>query len=413
MKYIPTLPVLTLWIGTFAGAFTIGYTIRPDEPGTSEAFTANRSDPSLTDRLSGARISKTATEAAETDALALDAEGVLSDLEADFFEAMKMPETDPKRMERLRDTLEKIAAVNPLLAIELAAKINSLRERERAESAILEIWARSDPAAALAWAQNNLGNETFYVRSTKLEAIYRGYAAFNPNAAFLQASQLSTASATEARLRSRILNEIIETQIENGGILEAKATIEALEEGREKEDLMREMIDSWASYDPASAVAYINQLGESASARLKSTLAAEWAESDPAAAAAWLSSLSQDDPAVGMAADNIIREWARYDMNASAEWLNSLPATPELDRAVAGYTFQAAEEDPEVAMSWAESISNDRMRTHLMERVAAEWKSSNPEALKTYVEASDLSAEQKQVLLEAEQRGGPPRMWRR
>jgi hypothetical protein len=49
-------------------------------------------------------------------------------------------------------------------------------------------------------------------------------------------------------------------------------------------------------------------------------------------------------------------------------------------------------------MGWAESISNDGMRTRLMQRVAATWKNSDIESFTTYLEQCDLSAEQKVVL---------------
>jgi hypothetical protein len=42
-------------------------------------------------------------------------------------------------------------------------------------------------------------------------------------------------------------------------------------------------------------------------------------------------------------------------------------------------------------MGWAESISNDGMRTRLMQRVAATWKNSDIESFTTYLEQSDLA----------------------
>ncbi|MEN8724979.1 MAG: hypothetical protein ABF325_05360, partial [Lentimonas sp.] len=132
----------------------------------------------------------------------------------------------------------------------------------------------------------------------------------------------------------------------------------------------------------------------------------EWAENDPAAAAAWLSGLDTEDPAVARAASDVIREWTRYDLTASAEWLNSLPVSADIDRAVASYTMRAAQEDPRTAMSWAESISSDWARYRMMKSVAETWKSEDPDAFEAYVEASELSAEQKEDLRKAESRGG-------
>ena len=90
---------------------------------------------------------------------------------------------------------------------------------------------------------------------------------------------------------------------------------------------------------------------------------------------------------------------------ASADWLNSLPASPELDRAVISYTFRAAEEDPETAMSWASSIEDDGRRTWMMERVASTWKEQDAETFKNYLDKSELSAEQREKLENSQSRG--------
>ena len=112
-----------------------------------------------------------------------------------------------------------------------------------------------------------------------------------------------------------------------------------------------------------------------------------------------------DDPAIARASSSIIREWTRYDLAASADWLNSLPASPELDRAVISYTFRAAEEDPETAMSWASSIEDDGRRTWMMERVASTWKEQDAETFKNYLDKSELSAEQREKLENSQSRG--------
>ncbi|MEM1223259.1 MAG: hypothetical protein AAGH40_10870, partial [Verrucomicrobiota bacterium] len=223
---------------------------------------------------------------------------------------------------------------------------------------------------------------------------------------FQLANSLEESTPSEIRLKSEILEQIIEMQIETGDLSTAKATVEALEDGDMKDRLVRDFVDRWASFDPESAAAYVLSLGEDADVGIKTALLSEWAENDPAAAAEWLNNLSADDPATARASAEIIREWTRYDLNASAEWLNSLPQSPELDRAVASYAYRAAEEDPAAAMSWAESISDDSMRVRMMQRVALTWKTADPDALDAYVASSDLSEEQVKNLLSTPERRG-------
>lgn len=323
-------------------------------------------------------------------------------------EAFALPKSDPNRSRVIRELLAQLAGTEPAAALELASQIESLRDSERARVAVLQVWGKNDPAAALAWASQALANEPARTRRSQLSAIYRGYAQNNPEAAFQQALALSG----DDRLKNRILDDVIEVQIESGGLQAAKLAIDLLSDPDTQNNLRRGLVDEWAQFDPEAAAQYVLSLGEAADARLKTELVGEWAESDPAAAAAWLSALPADDPAIARASAEIIQEWTRYDLAASAEWLNSLPPSPELDRAVVSYTFRAAEEDPETAMTWAESVDNDRRRTWIMERVAATWKEQDAESFSEYLDNSDLTAEQRKTLEEAQNRGGGWRRWR-
>ncbi|MGC6423441.1 MAG: hypothetical protein ACON4O_00475 [Lentimonas sp.] len=320
-------------------------------------------------------------------------------------EAFALPSSDPQRSRLITSLLEQLAATNPDEAYALTANIASLRDAERAKIAVLEVWAKSDPVGALAWAQTALVDEPRHLYTSQMQALYRGYAELNPEAAFASAQALPAETRAESRLRDRLMSEVIETQVREGNVEQANLAIQLIDDPEVRERMTEELVNEWAQYDPESAAAYVTALGEGASTRVKSELADEWAESDPAAAAAWLLSLEEGDPAVVRAASDVIREWSRYDLTASAEWLNSLPASPELDRAVASYTFRAAQEDPANAMTWAESISNDWVRTRLMTSVAGTWKNEDSQAFETYVESAELSDEQKEQLRNAEERG--------
>jgi hypothetical protein len=316
-------------------------------------------------------------------------------------QAFNLPASDPKRSRLIRDLLGQLAETEPVAALELASQIESLRDSERAHVAVLEVWGRKDPAAAIAWANNALAGEPSRTRNSQLRAIYRGYAANNPAAAFQQALAITD----NDRLKNHLLEEVITVQTESGGLQAAMLAVDLVADPEMQNSLRRELVDEWAEFDPQAAAAYVSTLGEDADSSIKSALVSRWAQSDPAAAAAWLSSLDVDDPAIARASSSIIREWTRYDLTASADWLNSLPASPELDRAVISYTFRAAEEDPETAMSWAESIEDDRRRTWMMERVAITWKEQNAETFKSYLDKSELSAEQREKLENAQSRG--------
>ncbi|MDG1669139.1 MAG: hypothetical protein P8M62_05245 [Opitutae bacterium] len=392
---------LAVWIASIAIAFFIGRSLSfsgsssPDlrAPTTLEAQQLERSSGSLNQTAS----SQEPANVAENELQPLqqpNREQTLQMLTAAF----ELPQSDPSRSSTIRNLLKQLANTDPLAALELTDSISSLRDAERARTDILKVWANREPMAALAWADTHLADVPSNLRSSQMRAIMQGFAESNPKAAFSYANGLSEATPADMRYKNRLLGAVIETQIQSGGLADVQTTIALLPDGPTKEHLQRELVDEWAAFDPDAAAAYVQSLGDAANTQLKTTLISEWAENDPAAAAAWLSTLSTEDPAYGRATTEITREWTRYDLTASSEWLNSLPASPELDRAVATYTYRAAQEDPPTAMSWAESISNDRMRSKMMEQVAANWKTEDPQSFTNYLDKSDLSEKEREQL---------------
>ena len=376
----------------------------------------------MRERLQIATSSKDTAEATLLEGV--DAEAALEQLQIQSSEmtrrllnaALALPMSEPGRSDTINDLLKQLAATDPLAALEFANDIPSLRDAERARNNILEVWASHEPMAALAWADTNLADVPANLRNSQMRAIIRGFAETNPKGAFSYANGLSEETSSDLRLKNRLLGEVIETQIRGGGLAEAQTTIALMPDGPTKENLQRELVNEWAAFDPVSAAAYVQSLGDGASTSMKTALIQEWAENDPAAAAAWLSNLSTDDPAYSRATAEITREWTRYDLTASSEWLNSLPASPELDRAVATYTYRAAQEDPSAAMSWAESINNKNIRSKMIQQVAANWKNDDPEGFTKYLDNSELSDDERKQLESAKSwhpPGGGARGWGR
>jgi len=325
-------------------------------------------------------------------------------LEALVAQAMALPDSDPKRRRSIESLLARLAETSPLRALELADQIGALRATEDARERILEVWASNDPLAALRWSEEGLSQLPISSRHDQMQALLRGYASHDPAAAFDYVAALEEGTRIDSRIKSSLMEEVIEVQIREGGLVEARGSIQALPEGRLKQEMMREMVDEWAGFDPVGAAEYVASLGADATPDLKTTIASEWAESDPAAAAKWLDSFPPDDPALPRATAEVIREWTRYDLDAPAEWLNTLPASEDLDRAVASYTYRAAQEDPAGAMSWAESIVDERLRSRMMESVAVSWKETDPGGFTTYLESAEIAPEQRQSLQAAEPR---------
>ncbi|MFT6235158.1 MAG: Rod binding domain-containing protein [Lentimonas sp.] len=401
MKRSSLYPYLGVWLASIALAFFIGRALASTGASTqqtaSEALgTAQIQEPTRSDPARGDTGAAAEEEAAATlELLSSQSSQMTRQL---LNAAFAVPMSDPGRSGTINKLLEQLAMSDPLAALEFTEGIASRRDAERARNNILEVWASNEPMAALAWADNALADVPYNLRNSQMEAIIRGFAETNPKGAFTYANALGEDSASDLRLKNRLLSEVIETQIRSGGLEEAHATIALMVDGPSKDNLQRELVNEWATFDPVSAAAYVQGLGSDASTGMKTALIGEWAESDPAAAAEWLSNISAQDPAYRQATTQITREWTRYDLTASSEWLNSLPASPELDRAVATYTYRAAQEDPPSAMSWAESINNPSMRNRMMQQVAANWKNDDPEGFTSYLDNSELSQKEREQL---------------
>ncbi len=403
---------LFVWLASVGAAYYIGLKVHSPAPPPADAVQAVQVEPP-TKKEKAVETPPTASVDSVDSVMAtsrndldeaLREAGELSaaDQRALLAEAFALPRSDYRRARMLRSLLEGLAESSPQEALAMAEEIGSLRETERAREAILEVWAKNDPVAALAWAETGLADEPLRTQRSQLVALYRGYAKNNPKAAFTAALDMPVGSRGQERIRNDALEEIIEQQIADGGVLDAKLQVELLDEGDTKDSLISELVDEWASFDPEGAAAYVDSLGDEVHGSVKARLLGEWAENDPQAAAAWLSSREVDARTLGYASTAIIRQWTRYDMAASAEWLNSQPSSPELDRAVTSYTYRAAQEDPANAMTWAESISNDRMRSRMMQHVAGSWKEEDPEGFQEYIDNAELSDEQKKELEEGE-----------
>ncbi len=330
-------------------------------------------------------------------------------------QTMALPRGAAGRAETLNQLLQQMAQNDPKAALDFVSKIEGLRDQRNATNTVLESWARENPTAALEWYAANSADLTAVQRSDHIQSILRGYAETSPEGAIRYAQELGEGSATERRLKTSALETVFAQMISDGRVNQTFEALESLENDSMRSTLEVSIMRTWAEQEPSAAAAYLADLGENAPRNSHVALVRSWAEIDPDQAAAHVSVLGTDHPEFGRATATLIARWTNYDIGAPGEWLNSLPASPEVDRAVAIYSSRAAREDPEGAMSWASSIQNDRLRTNMMERVAGDWKEADPTAFDTYLNTSSFTEEQRERLTNAspgdERRGRRGRGW--
>ncbi len=79
--------------------------------------------------------------------------------------------------------------------------------------------------------------------------------------------------------------------------------------------------------------------------------------------------------------------------------MSEQPQGPELDKARSSYANTVAQRDPESAMTWAKTITDENSRTSTVSSVYRQWHKKDAAAADAALPESGLSAESVEKLL--------------
>ena len=261
----------------------------------------------------------------------------------------------------------------------------------RTAGSLASEWAKQDSDAALAWA-TSLPDE---VKGDAMNNIVEQLTAQDP----LEAAKVAMGFDGEQRERS--LRTIADQWSRNSPEDAVKWAESLTVEG--KTQALEEAVESWVGKDTDAAVAYMAKMDQGERDQIMKEVVEQWgrkgAEAQPAAAE-WVASQPDGDGKVD-ATGEIVGQWMRSDAEAASTWLGEQPEGDAKDRGIeALLRDRSVREDPEVAVAWADSISNDERRSEQVERSARSWLASDREAALEYLEQSNsLSAEKKTELI--------------
>jgi hypothetical protein len=145
----------------------------------------------------------------------------------------------------------------------------------------------------------------------------------------------------------------------------------------------RAVVESWAHSDPAAAAAWVEKMEPAwERPRLMDSLGLAWLQKDPKAAAAWWVAREPDAETLV----KIINVWSQSDPGQAARWLSTQPAGPASDTARSTFARQVSDLDlnPESALSWAASVSDETMRRSTVEHILNTWRVRDPAAAARY-----------------------------
>ena len=319
------------------------------------------------------------------------------------------------------------AEIDPERALTYVGKQGGM-ERGFGTSSILRTWAASDPRAAADYLSKNVlgsGGDDWMLRRTA-GSLASEWAKQDSDAA------LAWATGLPDEVKGDAMNNIVE-QLTSQDPLEA-AKVAMGFEGEQRERSMRTIADQWSRNEPEDAVKWAESLTVEGKTQAIEEAVENWVRKDTDAAVAYMDNMDQGErdaimkevveqwgrkgseaqPAAAEwvasqpdgkgkvdATGEIVGQWMRSDAVAASDWLNGQPEGDAKDRGISALLRdRSVREDPEAAVAWADSISNQEMRSEQVERSARSWLASDRAAALEYLEQSNsLSAEQKTELI--------------
>ena len=144
--------------------------------------------------------------------------------------------------------------------------------------------------------------------------------------------------------------------------------------------------------DPDKATAWINSL-KTDDDKLYASLgvALGWSEHDPGAALGWAVGTVQNPGTRQRIIEDVMLDWSSTDPTAAAEWLNGQPKGPLNDEVLSTFSSAIVDVDPESAVTWASTITDEAKRTENISTLLQEWIAWDGDSARKWVSSSKLS----------------------
>ena len=246
-------------------------------------------------------------------------------------------------------------------------------------------WARQDSAGAMAWAQSLEGRD----QSAAMKSVFSQAAKDDPEKA---AGMLS--SVTDADSRKDAQNAIAREWGKKSWD-EASAWIAGLP-ADEQAGASAQALRGLADTDPLAAASNIAAIpeGEMRDDSME-IIARKWGRDDPAAAAAWVME-SGSESAQKESIGKVMSSWVQTDSVAALSFINEQPEGGVRDNAASSYVMANQSANVKDNLSLAETIGNERTRSHAIGVTTAGWMRQDPDAANSYLESTEaLSQESK------------------
>ena len=287
----------------------------------------------------------------------------------------------PEAEDDLCAYLRELGASNSSTALKLAAEATTPRLRELCRNAALHGWATRVPRAAAEWALAHVRSQE---RRAAVEAIAAGAVA-HPEAM----PTFQHLIASDPQLASDHGNALVGA-FARAGQFKPATEFAAAGASPFRAAWLANAYHAWAVCQPEEALATIDNISDPAVRReALGGLFAGWGSCDPARLVAYAQTLP-----VGELRLNALREgltqWVYRDSAAASDWMDKFDPSPDLDAGAAAIAIMPAlvENKPDVAASWAESISDPELRAHTLLDLIRLWAEHDAVGAYKYADTS-------------------------
>lgn len=292
------------------------------------------------------------------------------------------------------DALEKLAGADPHGAMALALGENDAGLRDRLRNAVLRGWASESPDAAADWVMALPAGE----HHPAMEAVFAG-AAQQPE----EAMELGRRLCAQDPALAGDHGQLLITALAKAGAYEAAVRFAGMNQSENLGAWLNVAFFKWAAREPAQAVRAFEEItdltGRNAAFQ---GLISGWAESNPAALATYVMQLAPGEDRAQALGQTLTR-WASRDPVTASEWLAvHYDPTPDLDGGAGAVATlpNLVSREPEMAMIWADCITDPVLRVETLRTVAQEWVQRDREAVRRFIGSTpSLSAEEHSALV--------------
>ncbi len=292
-------------------------------------------------------------------------------------DALSEQSPSPIRNQAYVAAMARLAELDPLTALEIAAATPGRELKLRSQIASLKAWGSLRPEEALAFVSDPANGEKLPKEATR--AVWGGLAKGDPLRAlsFVETHGGSQEHASGVR---EVLKELYQDN-HHERLIEWTT---GLPQGNLREQAAEAIVSQWARYDASAAKEWLAANPDLDQPGAQMALASAWVREDPEAAVTWAAGLTKG-PQHSKVLDQVVKYWLQADRDGAGAWLASQEPSPELDNAVARYSREVVRYDPAGTMPWAESITEPKLRHETMKRVASTWRKMDPEGFQGYM----------------------------